>query len=220
VIEFRSGDMSTFWLLHTASTAFASLSHYYHNPELHPERLYEQLLSLAGALMTYSRSWSLSDLPPYRHDDPGPSFTQLYMIVRELLDTVISSRYFAIALSQPKPAHHRGMLDSGKISEATTFYLAVGADMPAVELVDVVPLRFKVGAPDDVEKLVLSAMPGVRLAHAPQVPAAVPVRPDTCYFTLDAKGPLYERMLQAQSIEIYAPSGMRELRLELIAVNS
>jgi type VI secretion system protein ImpJ len=92
--------------------------------------------------------------------------------------------------------------------------------MPAVELVEVVPLRFKVGAPDDVEKLVLSAMPGVRLAHAPQVPAAVPVRPDTCYFTLDSKGPLYERMLQAQSIEIYAPSGMRELRLELIAVNS
>jgi type VI secretion system protein ImpJ len=220
VIEFRSGDMSTFWLLHTASTAFASLSHYYHNPELHPERLYEQLLSLAGALMTYSRSWSLSDLPPYRHDDPGPAFSQLYMIVRELLDTVISSRYFAIALSQPKPAHHRGMLDSGKITEDTTFFLAVGADMPAVELVEVVPLRFKVGAPDDVEKLVLSAMPGVRLAHAPQVPAAVPVRPDTCYFTLDSKGPLYERMLQAQSIEIYAPSGMRELRLELIAVNS
>lgn len=220
VIEFRSGDMSTFWLLHTASTSFASLSHYYHNPELHPERLYEQLLSLAGALMTYSRSWSLSDLPPYRHDDPGPAFSQLYMIVRELLDTVISSRYFAIALSQPKPAHHRGMLDSGKIDATTTFYLAVAAEMPQVELVEAVPLRFKVGAPDDVEKFVLSAMPGVRLSHAPQVPAAVPVRPDTCYFVLDSKGPLYERMLQAQSIEIYAPAGMRELRLELIAVNS
>lgn len=220
VIEFRSGDMSTFWLLHTASTSFASLSHYYHNPELHPERLYEQLLSLAGALMTYSRSWSLSDLPPYRHDDPGPAFAQLYMIVRELLDTVISSRYFAIALSQPKPAHHRGMLDSGKIDANTTFYLAVAAEMPQVELVEAVPLRFKVGAPDDVEKFVLSAMPGVRLSHAPQVPAAVPVRPDTCYFVLDSKGPLYERMLQAQSIEIYAPAGMRELRLELIAVNS
>lgn len=220
VIEFRSGDMSTFWLLHTASTSFASLSHYYHNPELHPERLYEQLLSLAGALMTYSRSWSLSDLPPYRHDDPGPAFAQLYMIVRELLDTVISSRYFAIALSQPKPAHHRGMLDSGKIDATTTFYLAVAAEMPQVELVEAVPLRFKVGAPDDVEKFVLSAMPGVRLSHAPQVPAAVPVRPDTCYFVLDSKGPLYERMLQAQSIEIYAPAGMRELRLELIAVNS
>jgi len=220
VIEFRSGDMSTFWLLHTASNAFASLSHYFHNPELHPERLYEQLLSLAGSLMTYSRSWSLSDLPPYRHDDPGPAFAQLHMMIRELLDTVISSRYFAIALTQPKPSYFHGMLDSGKIDERTTFYLAVQADMPAVEVVDVVPLRFKIGAPDDVEKFVLSAMPGVRISHAPQVPAAVPVRPDCCYFVLDNKGPMYERMLQAQSISIYAPSGMPDLRLELIAVNS
>ena len=53
VVEFRSGDISSFWLLHTASTAYASLSHYLHNPQLHPERLYEQLLSLTGALMTF-----------------------------------------------------------------------------------------------------------------------------------------------------------------------
>jgi type VI secretion system protein ImpJ len=45
VIEFRSGDMSSFWLLHTASTAFASLTHYFQHPALHPERLYEQLLA-------------------------------------------------------------------------------------------------------------------------------------------------------------------------------
>jgi type VI secretion system protein ImpJ len=31
---------------------------------------------------------------------------------------------------------------------------------------------------------------------------------------------MYDRMLQAQSISIYAPSGIRELRLELIAVTS
>ena len=71
-----------------------------------------------------------------------------------------------------------------------------------------------------VTPFVLSAMPGVRLSHAPQVPAAVPVRPDTVYFTIEAKGQMYERMLQAQSISIYVPSGMRELSLELIAVTS
>jgi hypothetical protein len=43
-------------------------------------------------------------------------------------------------------------------------YRAVVGAMPAAELVDVVPLRFKFGAPDDVEKFVLSAMPGVRLS--------------------------------------------------------
>ena len=170
--------------------------------------------------MTFSKSWTLADLPPYQHSDPGPAFAKLHAIIRELLDTVISSKYFAIALNEVRPSYYSGMLDSGKIDDKTAFYVAVSANMPLVELVDVVPLRFKVGAPDDVEKFVLSALPGVRLQHAPQVPAAVPVRPDTCYFTVEAKGQMYERMLQAQSISIYVPSGMQEMKLELVAVTS
>ncbi|MBQ5949720.1 type VI secretion system baseplate subunit TssK [Massilia sp. ST3] len=218
VVEFRSGDMSSFWLLHTASSAYAALTHHFHHPALHPERLFAQLLDVAGGLMTFSKSWTLGDLPSYQHADPGPGFAKLTTIIRELLDTVISSKYFAIALNETRPCYHLGMLNSGKIDEDTTFYIAVSADIPAVELVDVVPLRFKIGAPDDVEKFVLSALPGVRLQHAPQVPAAIPVRPDTCYFVLEAKGAMYERMLKAQSISIYVPAGMKELKLELLAV--
>jgi type VI secretion system protein ImpJ len=218
VIEFRSGDMASFWLLHTASAACASLSHYLHHPDLHPERLHEHLLGVAGALMTFSRSWTLADLPAYQHADPGPGFDKMFQIIRELLDTVISSKYFALVLTEVRPSYHHGMLDSGKIDDKTTFYIAVSADIPTLELVDAVPLRFKVGAPDDVEKCVLSALPGVRLQYAPQLPAAVPVRPDTCYFILDAKGQMYERMLQAQSMAIYVPSGMKGLKLELLAV--
>jgi len=209
---------SSFWLLHTASTAYATLSHYQSHPQLHPERLYEQLLSLAGSLLTFSKNYSLNDLPPYVHHDPSPGFFKLDAIIRELLDTVISSRYFSIALSETKQSYHHGMLDSGKIDGKTAFYLAVSAEMPAVELIDVVPLRFKTGAPDDVEKFVLAAMPGVKLVYSPQVPAAVPVRPETYYFSIEPKGAMYERMLQAQSICIYVPAGIRGLKLELIAV--
>jgi type VI secretion system protein ImpJ len=218
VIEFRSGDIASFWLLNTASSAFATLTHLFHHPTLHPERYFEQLLNLTGQLMTFSKTHSLSDLPVYKHEDPCPGFTKLHDMIKDLLDTVISSRYFEIALSEIKPSYHNGRIDSGKINDKTAFFLGVSADMPALELVDVVPLRFKIGAPDDVEKFVLSAMPGVRLVHSPQVPAALPVKPDTYYFSIDNKGPLYERMLQAQSLSIYVPSGVQNLRLELLVV--
>lgn len=218
VIEFRSGDMASFWLLNTASSAFASMTHLFHHPSLHPERYFEQLLNLAGQLMTFSKTHALTDLPIYNHVAPSASFAKLHDIIRDLLDTVISSRYFAIALSENKPSYHSGRIDSGKIDERTMFYLGVAADMPALELVDVVPLRFKIGAPDDVEKFVLSAMPGVRLVHSPQVPAALPVKPETYYFSVDNRSPLYERMLQAQSLSIYVPAGVKNLRLELLAV--
>jgi len=63
-------------------------------------------------------------------------------------------------------------------------------------------------------------MPGVPLTYTPQVPPAIPVRPGACYFAVEARGMLYERMLQAQTLTIYAPAGIRELKLELIAVTS
>jgi type VI secretion system protein ImpJ len=112
------------------------------------------------------------------------------------------------------------VLDSDKITPQTTLVLGIKAAMPPAELVEVVPMRFKSGAPDDVEKLVLSAMSGVRLTHLPQVPAAIPVRPGTYYFELESKSPLYERMLKAQSLTIYAPAGMPDLELELFALNN
>lgn len=218
IIEFRSGDIASFWLLHTVNAAVASLVHLLQHPNLHPERLFQELLRLAGQLMTFSKQYALADLPVYSHEDPGPPFAQLDTIVRDLLDTVISTRHFQITLDESRASFHVGRLDSGQIDEKTTFYLAVSADLPPVELVEAVPARFKVGAPDDVDKLVLSAMPGVRLVYTPQVPPAVPVRPGACYFALEARGALYEHMLQAQSVVIYTPKGINDLKLELIAV--
>lgn len=219
VIEFRSGDIASFWLLHTASSAFATLSHLHHHPGLHPERLFQELLQLAGALMTFSKTVTLADLPSYNHLRPGDAFARLETMVHALLETVISTRYFAIALRMDKPSFYSGVLETDKITPQTTLVLGVKAALPPSDLVSVMPARLKVGAPDDVEKLVLSAMGGIRVTHLPQVPAAIPVRPGSYYFELDARSPLYERMLKAQSITIYAPVGIAELELELFALN-
>ncbi len=218
IIEFRSGDIASFWLLHTANEAYAALAHLFQHPQLHPERLFQEMSRLAGALMTFSKARTLADLPIYRHESPQASFDELNLILRELLETVISTRYFSIVLEEVRPSFHVGRLDSGKLDEKTTFYLSVSAGLPASELAETVPMRFKVGAPDDVDKLVLSAMPGVQLSYTPQVPPAIPVKPGACYFALQGRGSLYERMLQSQSISIYAPSGIPELKLDLIAV--
>jgi len=218
VIELRGGDVASFWLLHTVSSGYAALAHYLAHGDLHPERLFQDMLALAGGMTTFSRGARLEDLPAYVHQDPGPPFARLDAILRELLDTVISSRYFSIALTHDRPSYHHGVLDSGKINGQTALYLGVAADLPAPQLIEIVPLRFKIGAPEDVDKLVLSAMPGVRLVHAPQVPSAVPVRPDMYYFHLDHRGVLYDSMLKAQAISIYVPNGIRDLNLELIAI--
>ncbi|QDZ27660.1 type VI secretion system baseplate subunit TssK [Noviherbaspirillum sp. UKPF54] len=218
IVEFRSGDVASFWLLHTVNTACAALQHLFRHPDLHPERLFQELLRLAGQLLTFSKAYSLSDLPAYHHAAPGLEFMKLDQLIRELLETVISSRYFSVMLAEPKPAFHLGRLDSDKVASGAAYYLGATADMPPAELVEAVPQRFKVGAPDDVDKMVSSAMPGVRLMAAPQVPAPIPVRPGCYYFSIEPHGPLYERMIQSGSIMIYTTAGFRNLKLELFAV--
>ncbi|MCK7513689.1 MAG: type VI secretion system baseplate subunit TssK [Desulfobacterales bacterium] len=51
--------------------------------------------------MTFSKGYSLNDLPGYDHLLPGPCFLRIDQILRDLLDTVISTRYFR---NLPDPA--------------------------------------------------------------------------------------------------------------------
>jgi type VI secretion system protein ImpJ len=220
IMEFRPGDVASFWLLHTLNSAYAVLSHLHNNPAFHPERYFEQLLALAGQLMTFSKTHTLAHLPAYVHASPSAPFERLHHIVAELTQTVISSRHFIIDLRETKPGYLAGRLDLDKINEKTELYLAVSAEMPALELVEIVPRRFKMGSPDDVAICVRGALPGVALTHLSQVPSVLPVKPDTHYFAVETKGTLYERMLHAQSISIYTPPGIQKLHLELMALSA
>jgi type VI secretion system protein ImpJ len=217
--EVHAGDISSWWMLNIVSTANATLLHCARSKAQHPEVLYEKLLALAAGLMTFSDKYAISELPAYVHADPGPTFAQLDAVIRDLVDTVISAKYFTIPLiaDDNRRTHYRGVLDPGRVTADTQLCLAVNAEMPALELVSAVPIRFKMGSPDDIERIVASALPGIALTHMPQVPPAIPVRPDTYYFSLSMKSGLYENALKAGAIAIYAPDGMRGLKIELIA---
>ena len=220
VFEVHSGDISSYWMLNTVSTAAASLTHCATYKQHHPEILFDKLMSLAGGLMTFSKKYAVSDLPSYNHIEPAHGFARLDTIVRELIETVISSRYFTIPLVmvERKSTHYCGQLDTSQVNSRTALFLAVNADMPALELVAAVPLRFKVGSPEEIERFIGLALSGVELIHMAQVPPEVPVRPNTYYFSIQNKGPLYEAMLKRQSIAIYVPAGMNGLKLELFAI--
>lgn len=218
----QGGDLASFRLLQTISAGCGILHHHARCSGFHPERLFQDLLGLVGGLMAFSRKVRIKDLPGYDHEQPGPAFARLDAILRELVDMVISSAYLAIPLVQDasRPSYYEGRLPPDGIDQKTLLCLGVRADLPALDLVAAVPGRFKVGSPDDVARLVASALPGVELVHLPQVPAAVPVRPNTYYFALQAKSPLYASMLQGQAASVYVPSGIRELSLELFAITA
>lgn len=219
-VEAHSGDVSSFWMLNTVSAANASLAHLGKSGYCHPERLFDKLTELAGGLMAFSRKYVVADLPGYDHEDPAPGFFRLDTVIRELLDTVMSSRYVVIPLivDNGRGQYHHGKIDAALMDRRAGLYLAVTANMPALNLVAEVPRQLKVASPNDIDALIRSAMPGLHLVHMPQVPMEVPVRPNAYYFSIDSHGEMYEALIKAQAIAIFAPSTITELRLELFAI--
>jgi type VI secretion system protein ImpJ len=220
VYEVGAGDISSWWMLNILSTASAQLMHCARSPGLHPEAMFRQMLAAVGGLMTFSDRYKTADLPAYRHEMLGEVFAELESLLRDLVDTVIGTKYFIIPLiaDRGRRAYAQAVLDPAKVTFQTQLCLSVTADMPGLELVATVPIRLKVAAPDDLESIVGSALPGVPLAHMPQVPPAIPVRPNTYYFSLSTKSPLYEKALATGALAIYTPDGIPGLKLELIAV--
>jgi type VI secretion system protein ImpJ len=218
--EVSMGDMSSWWMLNIVSTANAQLMHSAKSGGHHPETVYEKLLAVAGGLMTFSDKYATADLPAYRHEAPGDVFATLDLMLRDLVDTVISARYLLIPFvaERNRPSLYRAVLDPAIIKGDTQLCLAVNADLPGLQLVAAVPTRLKLGAPDDLEKIVGSALPGIPLTHMPQVPSVVPVRPNTCYFSVSTKSPLYENALKAGTLAVHALEGIPGLKIELIAL--
>jgi len=218
VVEYSSSDIASFWLLHTVNRVFPLLNHMARFPQAHPEELYKTMAQFAGELLTFSSKYTLNDIPVYAHNDLTGTFEKLDSLIRELLDTVISSRYMLIPLANPKPSFHIGKLESDRLLEGTDFYLSISSEMPAAQVIETVPFKLKIGAPDDVDKILNSALPGVRLSYAAQTPAPIPVRVGNHYFALEPQGAIFERMLKSRSICIYVPQALLDFKLELIAV--
>ena len=219
LIEFRSGDIVSFWLVNALNTAHATLNHLLQSPQIHPERLFFELLRLTGSLLTFSTAYEVEHLPQYKHHNLQDSFSQLDIILRDLLDTIISSRYISIALKEIRPSYWVGSLESDKITRESRLYIAVSSSMMQThELVQIVPLRFKVGNTVDVEQRVVSALPAIPIHHLMQVPTAIPVRSGVSYFEVEPHHDLYQRMLESETICIYVPAGFQDISVELIAV--
>jgi len=218
-VEVAGNDVASFSMLTTVMSASASLLHIAHNPYCNPERLFGTLKALAGGLMAFSRKYALSDLPVYDHEHPASGFQALHDMVLDLLDTVVHSRYLTIPLTA-SDAGAGYLLGKLEAVDKAALYLAINANMPAVNLIAEVPRQLKVAAPEDIESLVRNALPGLQLLHMPQVPLEVPVRPNTYHFSIENRGELYDSMRKAGTMAIYAPGTLADLKLELYAITA
>ncbi|MEJ0003746.1 MAG: type VI secretion system baseplate subunit TssK [Pararobbsia sp.] len=218
IADYAVADVALFWLLHSVNSTWPDLARLCQAPDQHPERLYGVLARLAGALLTFSTTETLQAIPPYDHRAPEPVFAELESLVRTLLDTVIPSRVVPVALERARDTVWVGKIQDERLVDGADYYLSVQSGLPAHALLEQLPRLCKAGAPDEVEQIVNSALPGIPLRAMSRLPAAIPIRIENQYFALDGAHPAFKRMVAARACQFYVPASLPDVSLELYAV--
>ena len=174
------------------------------------------MLSLAGALTTFSLQIHPRDLPVYDHDDLGACFTELDEKLRFLLETVVPSNFIAIPLKLVRPSIYGASLDEDKYLVNTKMYLAVSAEMGEADLISKAPHLIKVCSANHIEHLVQHALSGLQLTHVATPPGAIPVKLNYQYFSLNQAGWAWEAILRARNLAAYVPGDFPNPQIELV----
>lgn len=215
--DFGVSDVANFWLLYTVNTHLPELRHLYETRRGHPGALFEAMLALAGSLTTFSRTIEVRDLPAYDHADLAGCLTELDQKVRELLETVVPANHVALPLKEVRPSVQATAIDDDRYLAAPQILLAIRAGVTKDQLISGAQ-QLKVSSPDRVERLISRALPGVKLAHSPTPPRAVPVKLDYEYFRVERSGDDWDAVRTARKLAVYVPSDLPDAEMELIIV--
>lgn len=216
--DFTTSEVAVFWLLHTINSSVPVMAHFFRSPMLHPERLYLEMSTLAGKLMTFSTEHHPKDIVRYDHDDLYFTFVSLSAQLKELLETVIPSRCVPIPLEKQRDTLYVGRVEDERLLKDAGFYLAVRSPMPEGKLIEGVPRIVKIASRDVIDSVIGSALPGVVLTHSNPPPAPIPARVGFKYFQLDTIGPYWNGVKGSKVIAVYVPDEIPDEKLEMYAV--
>jgi type VI secretion system protein ImpJ len=216
--EFSPSETANFWLLHTVNSYLPELKHIWKVRKGHPEPAYVAMLRLAGALATFSLEAHPENLPDYDHDDLGRCFTLLDEKIRDLMETVIPSKFVSIPLDVRDRFLWGGMVTEDQYFRDSQFFLAVSAKMGVDDLIRKVPQLVKISSQDDIQRLIRNALPGVTLRHTPVPPPAIPMKLDNQYFALNQSGDLWNVITLSRQIAVHAPGEIVDPKMELLVV--
>jgi type VI secretion system protein ImpJ len=216
--EFSASETANFWLLHTVNSYLPELKHIWKVRKGHPEPAYVAMLRLAGALATFSLEARPENLPDYDHEDLGRCFTLLDEKIRDLMETVIPSKFVSVPLEVRDRFVWGGTVTEDQYFRDSQFFLAVSAKMGVDDLIRKVPQLVKISSSDDIQRLIRNALPGITLRHTPVPPPAIPMKLDNQYFALNQSGDLWNMITLSRQIAVHAPDEIMEPKMEILIV--
>ena len=195
------------------------LQHFRRSRSLHPERLYEELLRVAGELATFATPERRArEYDPYAHDELEPTFAPVLRDIQDFLSAQLDRRAIRLELIERAPNAYVSTIKDRTLFRNATFILEVSARRPLSEIQQSLPAYLKVGPNTKMNEIVHAHLPGVPLVHLPTPPPQIRAITDHVYFYLDRTSPLWPEFSVASAVGMHFAGDWPELQLEFWAL--
>lgn len=172
---------------------------------IHPLSSYIELCRLVGALAIFGEARRIPVLPPYDHDDLGGCYHAVKHHLDALLDAFVEPAY------KERPFIGAGLrmqvaLESMWLEPGWSLFIGVDSPLETDECVRLLTkpggLDMKVGSSDRVDQLFRLGQAGLKFAHTPQSPAALPRRPGLIFFQISRESQQSEWLNVQKSLSL------------------
>ncbi len=195
------------------------LAHLRRSRSVHPERLYEEFLRVAGELATFATSERRArEYDPYVHEDLERTFAPLLRDIQDFLSAQLDRRAIRLQLIEVAANSYVSSIKDRTLFRNANFILEVSARRPLAEIQQSLPAYLKVGPNTKMNEIVLAHLPGVPLVHLPTPPPQIRAITDHVYFYLDRTSPLWPEFSVASAVGMHFAGDWPELQLEFWAI--
>ena len=185
---------------------------------VHPERLYERLVGLAGELATFDQGERMArDYGTYDHGDPKETFGPVVSDIQCLLSRDVG-RAVRLDLKQVRQNSFLAEVSDRNLFRDATFVVEVETGKPLTQVQQQFPQLAKVGPNTRMREIVQNNLPGINLVHLPNPPRQIRVVSTNVYFLLEKNTPLWQEFSTAPAIGMHFAGDWPELKLELWAI--
>ncbi|MFP5427172.1 MAG: type VI secretion system baseplate subunit TssK [Gammaproteobacteria bacterium] len=214
-----ASEIADFMLLQLVNRAQPLLEHLNQLSPLHPERLYSELVSLAGEFATFcSEGRRPASYPVYQHDDLAATFAPVMSALREALSMLIDSKAVAIPIIEKAYGIHVAMLADRSLLDSASFILVVRADVPSETLRSRFGQQSKVGSVEHIRDMVNLQLPGIGLLPLPVAPRQIPFHAGSTYFELDRGSEHWKQLQHSGGFAFYVAGEFPGLSLAFWAI--
>lgn len=214
-----ASEIADFMLLQLVNRAQPLIQHLNQLTPLHPERLFSELVSLAGEFATFSTAARRpAEFPPYQHDDLTLSFAPVMHALREALSMLIDSKATPIPIVEKAYGIHVAMLADRSLIESASFILVVRADVPSETLRGRFAQQSKIGSVEHIRDLVNLQLPGIGLLPLPVAPRQIPFHAGSTYYELDRGSEHWQQLMNSGGFAFHVAGEFPGLNLAFWAI--